>query len=68
MLSLSVFLGRRGSRRSGLRGSLGHSFLRGRSALPFLVAAIVELLVGRLFLHAPIMSQIGRGRAPFADR
>jgi hypothetical protein len=45
--------------RDFVRGLLLHRLLPGSfSPLPLLVAAVMRLLVGRLFLHPPIMSQI----------
>lgn len=39
-------------------GFLLGGLLRGLSPFPLLVPAVMKLLIGGLFLHAPIMSQI----------
>ena len=39
-------------------GFLLNGLLRGCGPLPLLVPAVMKLLIGRLFLHVPIMSQI----------
>ncbi len=60
-LFLRYILRRTGSSFSGIStgGFLLDGLPGGFSPFPFLVAAVVKLLIGRLFLHASIMSQIG---------